>query len=82
MLVLRDRSESVPEALGNMKELNTLDLSGCYKFVSLPENIGNLSNLTSLNLCKCWNLERIPYFTQNPTQLTQHSGSMDASKYR
>ena len=72
MLALSGHFESLPETLGELKELNTLDLSVCTNLVSLPSSIGNLSHLTSLNLKDCINLDRIPYITPNPTPSSHH----------
>ena len=41
---------SLPESIGNLHELTSLNLSSCYDLDTLPDSIQNLSKLTSLNL--------------------------------
>jgi Leucine-rich repeat (LRR) protein len=52
------KSTKVPESVGNLKFLKSLDLSG-WEISSLPESIGNLTSLKSLNLSDC-NLVSLP----------------------
>ena len=53
-------SLSLPQSIGNLSNLTSLNLSDCYNLESLPSSIGTLSNLTSLNLSRCGNLSSIP----------------------
>jgi Leucine-rich repeat (LRR) protein len=40
--------ESLPESIGDLKSLHTLDLSGCRKLNSLPDSIGSIDSLEVL----------------------------------
>ena len=62
--------KSVPEMLGDLKELSTLDLSFCQNLVSVPSSIGNLTKLTLLNLRECSSLVSLPESIGNLTNLT------------
>ena len=69
-LGLSGHFDSLPELLGGMRDLSSLDLTGCSHLVSLPESIGNLQELTSLTLTDCprlvmlpTTLHRIPHLT-------------------
>ena len=61
---------SLPENIGNLSNLTSLNLAVCYKLVSLPETIWNLSNLTSLNLSECSTFESLPSSIGNLSNLT------------
>ena len=41
---------TIPEGLGNLSSLTTLDLRGCTSLTTIPEGLGNLSSLTTLDL--------------------------------
>ena len=41
---------ALPESVGNLGSLQTLDLSSCYNLAALPESVGNLSALQTLDL--------------------------------
>ena len=65
--------ESLPENIGNLTKLTTLNLS-CplglkMSLRELPESIGNLSNLTSLNLSGCESFVSLPSSIGNLSQL-------------
>jgi Leucine-rich repeat (LRR) protein len=51
---------TIPEELGNLSSLTTLDLRGCKSLTTIPEGLGNLSFLTTLNLGGCESLTTIP----------------------
>jgi Leucine-rich repeat (LRR) protein len=44
---------SLPEKLGDLKDLVCLDLSHCYNLQSLPDAVGKLHLLKFLSLCDC-----------------------------
>uniref|UniRef100_A0A0A9D973 Uncharacterized protein n=1 Tax=Arundo donax TaxID=35708 RepID=A0A0A9D973_ARUDO len=46
----------LPESIGKLRKLRTLDLSGAWKLHSLPQSIGDCNNLHSLRLISCVNL--------------------------
>ena len=71
MLGLCGHFESLPELLGDLTELITLDLTGCENVVTLPLSLGNLSQLTSLDLNGCHHLEYLPSSMQNLPHLTK-----------
>jgi Leucine-rich repeat (LRR) protein len=43
----------LPESLGQLAALTTLDLSGCDALTGLPESLGQLAALTTLDLSGC-----------------------------
>ena len=47
-------------SIGNMTNLENLDLKGCSSLVELPSSIGNLHNLKKLNLRNCSTLMALP----------------------
>ena len=51
---------ALPDAIGELKALTSLDLSYCQKLVALPDAIGELKALTELNLRGCSSLEKLP----------------------
>ncbi|XP_034568662.1 uncharacterized protein [Setaria viridis] len=60
-LDLRDNGfEHLPEGIGNLKRLRTLNLKSCGLLKSLPESIGNLKRLHTLDLNNCIVLESLP----------------------
>ena len=60
-LVLYDSNVfSLPDALGNLKNLESLTLGGLNHLEELPESIGALSSLTKLNIYACQRLKRLP----------------------
>ena len=61
---------SLPESIGHLNNLTSLDLSGCSSLVSLPERIGSLVNLTTLDLSGCSELRLLPECIGNLTKLT------------
>ncbi len=50
----------VPESVGKLTALHTLDLSGCLKLTALPESVGNLGALHTLKLSCCESLTALP----------------------
>ncbi len=51
---------SLPEELGDLKDLVCLDLSHCDNLQVLPDTVGKLSVLKFLSLCQCWMLNYLP----------------------
>ena len=56
----RSTIESLPESIGALKSLTTLNLYQCYGLESLPDSIGDLTSLTKLNLIDCTSLKSLP----------------------
>ena len=50
----------LPEWIGELKSLQTLDLHGCSQITTLPKSIGKLSNLETLDLSSCSSLSALP----------------------
>ncbi|XP_054814887.1 TMV resistance protein N-like [Prosopis cineraria] len=50
----------LPESLGSLTNLETLDLRGCQNLVSLPHNIQKLKCLKVLDISNCSNLSKLP----------------------
>ncbi|KAH9290212.1 hypothetical protein KI387_034329, partial [Taxus chinensis] len=50
----------LPKALGQLKSMQTLNLSGCKELKELPESIGELERLEILRLEGCTKLKRLP----------------------
>mgnify|MGYP001222472072 CR=1 FL=1 len=50
----------LPEMLGPLAHLRTLDLSGCAELTCLPATLGQLTGLTTLELRRCASLTRLP----------------------
>ena len=73
LTVTSSRLESLPESIGNLSNLISLDLCESWNLVSLSESIGNLSNLTSLDFSRCSNLTSLP---QSMANLTELQGSL------
>ena len=51
---------SLPERLGELKTLQTLDLARCSGLVSLPERLGECAGLQKLDLTGCSGLLSLP----------------------
>jgi len=51
---------SLPERLGELKTLQTLNLNSCSGLVSLPEWLGELKTLQKLELSSCSGLISLP----------------------
>ncbi|KAF3449631.1 hypothetical protein FNV43_RR10362 [Rhamnella rubrinervis] len=50
----------LPESICSLKNLQTLDLSGCYVLKKLPKHLSRLTSLRHLNLEGCESLSRLP----------------------
>ena len=50
----------LPDSIGSLRNLRTLDLTLCRDLKTLPNTIGNLKELTTLNLYDCYRLENLP----------------------
>jgi Leucine-rich repeat (LRR) protein len=46
----RSRIESLPESLGQLSNLEKLDLSGCGNLKGLPDSLGGLQHMRHLKL--------------------------------
>jgi hypothetical protein len=62
---------TIPEGLGNLSSLTSLNLSYCTSLTTIPEGLGNLSSLTRLNLMDCTSLTTIPEGLGNLSSLTR-----------
>ncbi|XP_024518226.1 disease resistance protein TAO1 [Selaginella moellendorffii] len=51
---------SLPHSIGQLKTLETLDLSSSRSLQSIPDSLGNLANLSYLNLEDCRKLKSFP----------------------
>ncbi|EOA26190.1 hypothetical protein CARUB_v10019627mg [Capsella rubella] len=51
---------NLPSSIGDLTNLEDLDLSNCSNLVELPSSIGNLQRLSSLTLRGCSKLEALP----------------------
>jgi len=51
---------SLPETLGDLKELKYLNLSYCSQLDALPESLGNIMKLSYLELSGCHKLQTLP----------------------
>ena len=51
---------SLPESLGQLSQLQWLDLSNCSLLTSLPNSLGRLAQLDVLNLSECSSLTSMP----------------------
>ncbi|CAD6255044.1 unnamed protein product [Miscanthus lutarioriparius] len=52
--------ERLPSIITTLRNLEWLDLQGCFELVELPEGIGNLEKLQVLNLKDCMKLGGMP----------------------
>ena len=59
----------LPESIGNLTALTTLNVNDCPGLTSIPESIGQLSALTTLYVNDCPGLTSIPESIGNLTQL-------------
>ncbi|KAG5184014.1 hypothetical protein JKP88DRAFT_348536 [Tribonema minus] len=69
----RSRPSSLPESIGNLTALTSLDLSCCKVLSSLPPSFGNLTALTTLSMRYCERLTELPDSFGNLTALTSLS---------
>ena len=54
------KMDKLPDSIGDLTSLTSLDLSSCKSLVSLPERLGECKSLTSLNLEHCESLVSLP----------------------
>ncbi|PON99772.1 NB-ARC domain, LRR domain containing protein, partial [Trema orientale] len=59
-MLLLDDVESLPNEIGNLSSLQSLQIDRCGKLVSLPEQIGELSSLETLHILECFELKSLP----------------------
>jgi Leucine-rich repeat (LRR) protein len=60
-LKVRSRAlKALLEWLGELRNLQKLDLSGCDGLTALPQSIGRLTGLQELNLSSCFELTALP----------------------
>eukprot|EP00253_Pinus_taeda_P021417 PITA_21417 len=52
--------QTLPESIGNLSGLQSLDLRSCSSLQTLPDSVGNLSGLQSLDLRSCSSLQTLP----------------------
>eukprot|EP00729_Bicosta_minor_P001502 gene1502-35462_t len=52
--------KTFPDSMGDMPELEHLDVSGCSELLTIPTTIGKLKKLVVLNMEACWHLETLP----------------------
>ena len=52
--------KTFPDTLGDMVQLEHLDISGCSELLTIPSTVGQLKKLTVLNLEACWHLKTLP----------------------
>ncbi|RXH87747.1 hypothetical protein DVH24_034647 [Malus domestica] len=52
--------EELPQSVGNLVGLQTLDLGRCEKLKVVPSSIYNLRNLKTLSFNGCWKLQNFP----------------------
>jgi Leucine-rich repeat (LRR) protein len=52
--------DSLPEELGDLTDLVSLDLSNCFNLMTLPDTVGKLHVLKCLSLCDCLELCYLP----------------------
>ncbi|CAD6258543.1 unnamed protein product [Miscanthus lutarioriparius] len=50
----------IPESIGKLRKLRTLNLSGCGHLKHLPESIGDCEMISSIDLCNCMGLIVLP----------------------
>ncbi|EMS67363.1 Putative disease resistance protein RGA1 [Triticum urartu] len=59
---------SLPESLGNLRKLHTLDLSHC-NITKIPESIGTIDSLKMLYFKGCWLLSNVPQLSASSISL-------------
>ncbi|VAH86373.1 unnamed protein product [Triticum turgidum subsp. durum] len=59
---------SLPESLGNLRKLHTLDLSYC-NITKIPESIGMIDSLKMLYFKGCWLLSNVPQLSASSISL-------------
>jgi hypothetical protein len=62
----RRKFYSLPEELGDLKELVSLDLTYCYELRTLPDAVGKLHQLKFLSLWECDRLGYLPSWSSWP----------------
>jgi hypothetical protein len=75
--------EELPELIGQLSSLDTLNLEKCRNLAALPESTGQLSSLATLNLRCCFRLAALPesisqlssLATQKPRELPSPYGA-------
>jgi len=54
--------EELPESIGSLKELKTMDASHCKSLAHIPNSIGNSTSLSRLDLTECHKLAQLPNY--------------------
>jgi hypothetical protein len=79
-------SSLLPESVGNLGALQTLELSRCDALAALPKSVGNLGTLQTPNLYYCTRLTALPESVGNlggaPCSLVSCHGASVASSPR
>eukprot|EP00253_Pinus_taeda_P034138 PITA_34138 len=55
-----EQLQTLPESIGNLSGLQSLDLYRCRNLKMLPDSVGKLSGLQSLHLSSCSSLQTLP----------------------
>ena len=62
--------QELPNSIGSMSRLQTVNLSGCTSLIDLPSSVTDLAELTELDLCGCSSLQALPDSIGECTSLT------------
>ena len=55
-----DSIATLPDSVGQLRNLRDLDLTGCFGLQQLPETVGALQRLTNLQMPQCTSLRGLP----------------------
>lgn len=74
--------KSLPDAIGGLASLQTLNLNLCVKLSCLPKTIGNLARLQTLDLTCCFGQKTLPETLGQMTSLQYFSAFMCLSMHK